>query len=185
MLSQPRFKPHYRVHVVPGEGAFVLSQSRQALLRGRLYELVAPQVDGRPIEDICERLCQQISAAEVYLVLGQLEKKGYLCEDEASLPSSEAAWWSGQQIDPAAAARRLAETPVRLCAFGIEASPLADLLRQTRRIAGIQRRGAEERNTVAAGSAAGPAHLDWSVVPSRHHGLLGMPGPADARQSPG
>jgi bacteriocin biosynthesis cyclodehydratase domain-containing protein len=130
MLSQPRFKPHYRVHVVPGEGAFVLSQSRQSLLRGRLYELVAPQVDGRPVEDICERLCQQVSPAEVYFVLSQLEKKGYLCEEESSLPPSEAAWWSGQQIDPATAARRLAETAVKLCAFGVDVSPLADVLRQ-------------------------------------------------------
>ena len=42
MLDRPRFKPHLRVEVVPGEGAFVLSDGSQTLLRGRLYGRVAP-----------------------------------------------------------------------------------------------------------------------------------------------
>ena len=42
MLERPRFKPHLRVEVVPGEGAFVLSGGSQTLLRGRLYERVVP-----------------------------------------------------------------------------------------------------------------------------------------------
>jgi bacteriocin biosynthesis cyclodehydratase domain-containing protein len=129
MLNHPRFKPHYRVHVVPGEGVFVLSDARQSLLRGRLYEQVVPQVDGRRIEDICDQLGENISAAETYFVLAQLEKKGYLCEKETSLPMGEAAWWSAQHIDPATAERRLAETPITLQAFGVEAAPLTDLLR--------------------------------------------------------
>src|SRR6185437_14321058 len=100
MLNEPRFKPHLRVQVVPGEGVFVLSDARQTLLRGRLYEQVVPQVDGRSIEDICDQLQDKISPAEVYFVLGQLEKKGYLREKESSLPPAEAAWWSSQQIEP-------------------------------------------------------------------------------------
>ena len=129
MLKQPRFQPHYRVQVVPGEGVFVLSGARQSLLRGRLYEQVVPQVDGRNVEDICDQLRDCISTAEVYFVLGQLERKGYLCEKESSLSPSEAAWWSAQQVDPATAARRLAETTVALQAFGVDAALLADLLR--------------------------------------------------------
>jgi bacteriocin biosynthesis cyclodehydratase domain-containing protein len=132
MLNQPRFKPHYRVQVVPGEGVFVLSDARQSLLRGRLYEQVAPQVDGRSIEDICDQLKEHISAAEVYYALAQLETRGYLCEKETSLPTGEAAWWSAQQVDPATAERRLAETPVTLQAFGVETAPFADLLRTLR-----------------------------------------------------
>lgn len=132
MLNQPRFKPHYRVHVVPGEGVFVLSEARQSLLRGRLYENVVPQVDGRTIEDICDQLKENISAAEVYFVLGQLEKKGYLCEKETSLPPGEAAWWSAHQVDPATVELRLAETSVTLQALGIEAGSFADLLRTLR-----------------------------------------------------
>jgi bacteriocin biosynthesis cyclodehydratase domain-containing protein len=129
MLNQPRFKPHYRVQVLPGEGVFVLSDSRQSLLRGRLYESVVPQVDGRPVEAICDHLQEKISTAEVYFVLGQLEKKGYLCEKATSLPAGEAAWWSAQHVDPSMAEQRLAETPVVLHAFGVETESLADLLR--------------------------------------------------------
>ena len=44
MLSRPRFRPHFHVEVVPGEGVLVLSDSRQDLLRGRLYELVATAI---------------------------------------------------------------------------------------------------------------------------------------------
>ena len=129
MLKQPRFKPHFRVQVVPGEGAFVLSDGKQSLLRGRLYELVAPQVQGRPAEDVCAQLEDHVSPAEVYFVLGQLEQKGYLCEQEESLPPGEAAFWSAQQIDPQTAARRFRETAVSVRALDVDPAPLCDLLR--------------------------------------------------------
>jgi bacteriocin biosynthesis cyclodehydratase domain-containing protein len=131
-MKQPRFKPHYRVQIVPGEGVFVLSESRQALLRGRLYERVIPCIGNRSPDDICEHLHEQISPAEVYYVLAQLEKKGYLCEAETSLPPGESALWSAQQIDPATAARRLAETTVAMQAFGVKATPLRELLQAQR-----------------------------------------------------
>jgi ribosomal protein S12 methylthiotransferase accessory factor len=118
MLHQPRFKPHLRVEIVPGEGAFVLCESRQVLLRGRLYEQVVPHV-GRPPAEVCALLAGQITPAEVFFVLGQLEQRGYLCE-EHSLPPGEAALWSAQHIDPAAAAQRLAATPVSVRAFGVD-----------------------------------------------------------------
>jgi bacteriocin biosynthesis cyclodehydratase domain-containing protein len=132
MLHQPRFKPHYRVQVVPGEGVFVLSESRQTLLRGRLYEQVAPWIGGRTIEDLCDKLCDKMSSAEVYLALGQLEKKGYLCEEESSLPAAEAALWSASQIDPATAVQRFREMSVGLHAYGVEAAPLRSLLEAMR-----------------------------------------------------
>jgi ribosomal protein S12 methylthiotransferase accessory factor len=132
MLNEPRFKPHLRVQVVPGEGVFVLSDSRQALLRGRLYEQVVPWVGGRSADEICDRLQEQITPAEVYFVLGQLEKKGYLCEEETSLPPAEAALWSAQQVDPATAARRLAEMSVDLQAVGVDAAPVTALLQALR-----------------------------------------------------
>jgi ribosomal protein S12 methylthiotransferase accessory factor len=128
MLQQPRFKPHLRVQVVPGEGVFVLSGAHQALLRGRLYELVAPRVGGHSADEVCNQLQDQASPAEVYFILGQLEHKGYLCETDESLPPSEAALWWVQEIDPRAAVERLAQTPVTVRAFGVDAAPLRELL---------------------------------------------------------
>ena len=85
MLERPRFKPHLRVEVVAGEGAFVLSGGSQTLLRGRLYELVVPYLGGgRSADEVCDQLEGQVSPAEVYYVITQLEKKGYLCEQEQS-----------------------------------------------------------------------------------------------------
>jgi ribosomal protein S12 methylthiotransferase accessory factor len=128
MLSRPRFHPHVHVQVVPGEGVFLLSDSRQTLLRGRLVELVAPWLDGRPAQEVCDLLRGKAAAAEVYYALTQLERKGHLCDHEDALPPSQAALWSSQQIDPGVAARRLAERPLAVRALGVDAGPFRELL---------------------------------------------------------
>jgi ribosomal protein S12 methylthiotransferase accessory factor len=128
MLNRPRFRPHFHVEVVPGEGVFLLAGGRQTLLRGRLYELVAPWLDGRPADDVCDRLQGQAAPAEVYFTLTQLERKNYLCEEEAALPDGQAALWSSQDVAPGAAARRLAERPVGVRALGVEVGPFLELL---------------------------------------------------------
>ncbi len=128
MLTRPRFKPHLQLATVPDEGIFVLSGGRESLLRGALYQLVVPHVDGRTADEICDCLAGQASAAEVYFTLGQLEKKGYLSEAEESLTADDAAWWSFQNIDPVVAARRLAESRVSVKGVGIDIGPLCELL---------------------------------------------------------
>jgi ribosomal protein S12 methylthiotransferase accessory factor len=128
MLRRPRFQPHFHVEVVPDEGVFLLSNSRQTLLRGRLYELVSPWLDGRTAEDVCNQLRGKASPAAVYYVLAQLERKDYLCEQEDSLPAGQAALWSSVQVAPVTAAQRLAERPVVVRAFGVAAGPFLELL---------------------------------------------------------
>ena len=133
MLNVPRFKHHIRAEVVPGEGVFVLSGQQQTLLKGRLYELVVPCVgDGLSTDDLCDRLQDRASAAEIYFVLNQLEAKGFLCEQRGPLPDDEAALWAAQQIDPSQAARRLGETTVTLRSFGVDAGPLVSVLESAR-----------------------------------------------------
>jgi ribosomal protein S12 methylthiotransferase accessory factor len=129
MLNRPIFCPHFHVEIAAGEGVFLLSGSRQTLLRGRLYHLVAPWLDGRTSADVCERLRGKASPAEVYYALTQMERKGYLCEKEETLPAGQAALWSCQQIVPATAARRLAERSIVVRALGVEAGSLVDLLK--------------------------------------------------------
>jgi len=130
MLTRPRFGPHYQVEVVPGEGVFLVSDGRHTLLRGRLYELVAPCLDGRTTgEEVCGRLRGRASPAEVYYALGQLERKGYLCDGDGGLPPGQAALWSAQAVPPAAAARRLAGRPVGVRGLGTDVGPFVDLLR--------------------------------------------------------
>ena len=130
MFRRPQFKPQLRVEVVPGEGVFVLSELQQDVLQGSLYELIAPCLDGRPIEDVCARLTGQTTPAHIFYTVAQLEKRGYLVEAGDARPVAESALWAEQQIDPAAAARRLAETSVAIRAAGaVDAAPLEALLR--------------------------------------------------------
>src|SRR5262249_61683281 len=124
LLKRPRLRPHFHVEVMPGEGILLLSDARNSLLRGRLYELVAPCLDGRTADDVCVHLRSEAPPAEVHRALIQLERKGYLCEAEETLPAGQAALWSSQQVAPATAARRLAERTVVVQAFGVEAGPL-------------------------------------------------------------
>jgi ribosomal protein S12 methylthiotransferase accessory factor len=129
MFRRPRFKPHLRVEVVPGEGVFLLSELNQTVLQGRLYELVAPCLDGRSVEEVSAALRGRVTGAQVFYTLGQLEQKGYLTESDDALPVSEAALWTIQQVDPAVARRRLAEVPVAVHAIGdVAAAPLEALL---------------------------------------------------------
>lgn len=130
MFRRPRFKPHLRVQVVPGEGVFLLSERQQVVLQGRLYEAVAPALDGRPVEEICEQLRGRITPERVFYTLAQLEKRNFLSESADARPGPEAALWAEQQVDAAEAARRLAETPVAVRAVGATpAEPLCELLR--------------------------------------------------------
>src|SRR5271155_848035 len=103
MFHRPQFKPQFRVEVVPGEGVFLLSELHQAVLQGRLYEIVAPCLDGRPVEEVCARLDGQATPAHVFYTLAQLEKRGYLAEAPAGAkearPTAESALWAEQQID--------------------------------------------------------------------------------------
>src|SRR5262245_54987330 len=85
MLKRPRFRPHWHVEVMPGEGVLLLSDARHSLLRGRLYEQLAPWLDGRTADDVCEHLRAEAPPAEVYRALTHLERKGYLCEAEETL----------------------------------------------------------------------------------------------------
>jgi hypothetical protein len=58
---------------VPDEGIFVLSASKHELLKGRLYELIVPHIDGRSADEICASVNQKASPAEVYFTLAALE----------------------------------------------------------------------------------------------------------------
>ncbi len=118
MLRRPRFKPHLRAEVVPGEGVFVLSERDQVVLQGRLFELVAPCLDDRPVEAVCESLHGRVTPAQVFYTLNHLEKREFLTEAADPRPAGESALWGEQGVDAAQAARRLSQTTVEVRAFG-------------------------------------------------------------------
>jgi len=129
MLQHPRFKPHLHAEVVEGEGLFLLAEQFQTVLQGRLYEIVAPWLDGRSVEAVCRQLAGQASPAQVFYTLKQLEQDGYLCEGEVALPSEGDSFWALVGIDPPTLGRRLAETAIEVRALGVDdIEPLRSLL---------------------------------------------------------
>lgn len=132
MLQRPRFKPHLHVEIVKDEGVFVLSEPWQTVLQGRLFEVVAPWLDGRPLEAVCERLAGQASPAEVFYTVKTLDKRGYLCEGNGAPPSDKDSFWALLGIDPPTLARRLAETVIEVHALGLDdIEALRSLLQST------------------------------------------------------
>jgi ribosomal protein S12 methylthiotransferase accessory factor len=149
MIRRPKFKPQLQVEVLPGEGLFLLSEQQQAVLQGSLYELITPYLDGRPVEEICDQLRGKITPAHIFYTLSQLEKRGYLTEASDDRPLAESALWDEQQVDPAAAARRLAETSVMVRSVGdVDVVPLKALLHSV----GVRTEGENTLNVVATDS---------------------------------
>jgi ribosomal protein S12 methylthiotransferase accessory factor len=128
MLQHPTFKPRFRVEVVKENGLFLLSESQQTVLQGRLYELVAPRLDGRSAEEICRELADEASPAQVFYTIKKLDQQGFLAEHDQSLPAEEAAYWSLQDVDSQTVASRLNSATVAVEAFGVDATPFLSLL---------------------------------------------------------
>ena len=117
----------------------LLSEKGRTLLRGRLYSLVAPLVDGQRTDDeIATALEDHTPASEVFYALSLLEQKGYLSEASERLPRAEAAFWSLQENDPEDVAQRLERSTVAVQTFGaVDAEPVRRALDPLRvRIAG-------------------------------------------------
>jgi len=131
MIQHPTFKSHLHIERLDEEGLMLLSERGQVVLRGRLYGIVAPLIDGRrSADDITEELKGQLSAAEVHYVLKQLEKKHYLTAGNGSVRAAGQAYWHLQNIDPALAHQRLKQTTLSITVLGgIPCEPLQAALR--------------------------------------------------------
>ena len=128
MLSRPRFRPHYTVRVIEGEGTFVLCETRQTVLRGRLYEQIVPFIDGRSIDALREQLAPAVTPARLFYTLKCLEQGGFLCEAEDVKAPEAASFWSEQGFKPADLVRDQAKFTVRVTGVGIDVTPLRTLL---------------------------------------------------------
>ena len=65
-LERPRFKSHYRVEVVAGEGLVLLSEKEHAILEGRSYALLATHLEGRrSVAEIVDLLREQVHESDV------------------------------------------------------------------------------------------------------------------------
>jgi len=130
VISRPRFKPWFRCETIPSEGVILLSERGPVLLPGRLYQLVAPLLDGQhTVDEIADCLRGKLAAADAFYAIEILRRRGYLTDVDSSLPSEQAAFWDIVDIDGDAATRLLHEAAVSVRSFGkIDPTALLALL---------------------------------------------------------
>jgi ribosomal protein S12 methylthiotransferase accessory factor len=81
MLHRPALKPRFQALAVAGEGAVLLAEDDDRVLRGEIFGHVVPLLDGaRTTEEIVARLEPEREPAEVFYALMQLEELGVLGE---------------------------------------------------------------------------------------------------------
>lgn len=126
MIHSPRFNPHLTPLVLPGEGVLLLSEDGARALHGRLYERLAPLLDGtREADDLVAALADEFDAARVYYAMMLLEKNGHLQSAEPAIPEDLAAFWSGLGLSATAALAALASSAVHIrCLGAVDPTPM-------------------------------------------------------------
>ncbi|WP_437317633.1 TOMM precursor leader peptide-binding protein [Sorangium sp. So ce385] len=124
------FKLHLRVEPLDEERVFLVGEQERFMLRGRVYALLAPLLDGTRAErEIVTALAGQVSPAEVYWALSTLEQRGYLAEAVAALAPEATAFWQSLGADARLAAERLKRTAVAIRSpHGVDPRPLVEAL---------------------------------------------------------
>ncbi len=113
------FKPHFHVETIDGEGVFLLTEEGHTVLTGKIYELVAPLINGKNNgEEIVDSLSEKLSPEKVYYALALLEKKGYIMDNYVCEFPGAAAFWTANGLDPEKAEHRLSTTPLSIASFG-------------------------------------------------------------------
>lgn len=149
MIDRPAFHPCFHAEVVDPDAVFLIAETESYLLKGHLYALVAPLIDGRRTAlEIVNQLTGQASMAEVYYALMQLEQKGYITEAAPELPLHEAGFWSSLGTQPGLAGNRLRASAVTITALGsLEAATLVQTLLES---AGVRTAAAGNLHLIVA-----------------------------------
>lgn len=130
MIARPTLRGCYHLEVVPGEGAFLLSDAGPVRLEGTVFERLVPYLDGQHTADaIAATLAPAIDPAKTYYALTLLAQRGYIEDAAPGFAPIEAAYWGAQGIARAELARRRATATVSIAAVdGLATAPLAALL---------------------------------------------------------
>lgn len=132
MLKKPRFKHCYRAEKVEGEGVFIFSERDEFLLsQERFIQLLTSLINGNHTTDeivdkmIFNLLPEELSfpgaidiGAKAYYALMEMEKKGYIVENEEDLGTELTTFCETLNIHPQEAKRRLQTTQVGVRTFG-------------------------------------------------------------------
>ncbi|NEP00708.1 MAG: TOMM precursor leader peptide-binding protein [Symploca sp. SIO2E9] len=138
MLHKPQFNPCYFVETIEPDQVFFLSEREVAWLKDRLACSLAGLIDsGRNIDEIIEMIQWSLLPDQKYVrdnntffqevlnlsikaqyALLEMEQKGYILQQDSSLPSHLEIFCSHLKISPAKAHQRLRSTKVVIKALG-------------------------------------------------------------------
>lgn len=117
---------HYAVQVLPGEGVLLLAEHEHHLLRGAIYEQLAPWLDGgSSVDALLTRLESEWTPEQVYYALERLEAAGHLVDGDVAAGWHEGAYWDAVGAGSDLAAARRDTIGLRLRTLGWE--PPGDL----------------------------------------------------------
>ena len=104
----------------------MFSEDGARALHGKVYELMAPLMDGSRDEDaLADALAGEIDGIRVYYTLALLEKNGLIAESHPDIPPETAAFRHGMGIDPARAIAALGSVRVGVRTVGeADSAPL-------------------------------------------------------------
>lgn len=96
-MNGPCLKRHYHISIVEPDFVFLITETRQFVLRGLAYRHVVPLLTGRHTPDeLAKMLAPHVGAVEVYYALERLAAKGHLTNSAAS----DSAFWDALNCPP-------------------------------------------------------------------------------------
>ena len=129
-IDKPKFKSCFHVEIVESVGVFLLSESEHYVLEGRIYELLAPLMNGdRTENELANLLKGQVEAREVFYALMRMQQKGYIVEAREDVPPEQGGLYAFLKVEPKVAKERLREKKVSCAALGsADAEPFMAIL---------------------------------------------------------
>lgn len=101
MLQNPRLKYSYSAEFLDDKNVLLASEIDNILFTGREHILVLSEICSRGVsmDELVVKLDGKLSMLEVYYVISDLEKRGYITEAVPSLPQEACAYWNNMGIE--------------------------------------------------------------------------------------
>ena len=113
LIEKPILAPHFGFHAIDDQQVFLISESFNTLLHGKIHPDLLPLLDGRrPYRDIVAALAGTHSETTVRTALVSLASRGYVVSGEHGMETGTAAFWTSLGASPRWAEERLASSSV-------------------------------------------------------------------------
>jgi oxazoline/thiazoline synthase len=120
MLSKPIFKNHFHVEISQTEEiVYLLSEKKHYFLKGYVYRILAPFLDGtHTVDEIAASLELFFPRERILKVLMHLQNSGYIEDANSSMDPSTAAFWNLNGFTCDKVDSSLAQTIVNVVSMG-------------------------------------------------------------------